>query len=104
MAKVNKCDRCGAIYERNDNCVLNSYNGTEMTIVGASLRTLSGRDVNYMELCDECVKKLDDFMNAKPYIIGVDLSREDINKNSNFVCDKFIRDCEDRVIAPKDGE
>lgn len=58
--KVKKCDRCGAIYEKNEKCKTKEVrNG----IVG-KIATISGRGIldEEYDLCDECIEKLYDWM------------------------------------------
>lgn len=58
--KVKKCDRCGAIYEKNEKCKTKEVgNGIVSTIVTVSERGLP--DEEY-DLCDECIEKLYDWM------------------------------------------
>lgn len=58
--KVKKCDRCGAIYEKNEKCK------TKVTMGGivSTIATISERgmlDEEY-DLCDECIEKLYDWL------------------------------------------
>lgn len=58
--KVKKCDRCGAIYEKNEKCKTKATgNGIVSTIATISERGLL--DEEY-DLCDECIEKLYDWM------------------------------------------
>lgn len=58
--KVKKCDRCGAIYEKNKKCKTKVIgNGIVSEIATISERGLL--DEEY-DLCDECIEKLYDWM------------------------------------------
>lgn len=58
--KVKKCDRCGAIYEKNKKCKTKAtVNGIVSTIATISERGIP--DEEY-DLCDECIEKLYDWM------------------------------------------
>lgn len=58
--KVKKCDRCGAIYEKNKKCKTKAIgNGIVSTIATISERGI--QDEEY-DLCDECIEKLYDWM------------------------------------------
>lgn len=58
--KVKKCDRCGAIYEKNEKCKTKATrNGTISTI--ATINERGMLDEEY-DLCDECIEKLYDWM------------------------------------------
>ena len=58
--KVKKCDRCGAIYEKNEKCkTKTTRNGTVSAIATISERGLP--DEEY-DLCDECIEKLYDWL------------------------------------------
>ena len=58
--KVKKCDRCGAIYEKNKKCKTKVIgNGIVSTIATISERGIP--DEEY-DLCDECIEKLYDWM------------------------------------------
>lgn len=58
--KVKKCDRCGAIYEKNKKCKTKAIgNGIVSTIATISERGIP--DEEY-DLCDECIEKLYDWM------------------------------------------
>lgn len=58
--KVKKCDRCGAIYEKNEKCKTKATgNGIVSTIATISEREIP--DEEY-DLCDECIEKLYDWM------------------------------------------
>lgn len=58
--KVKKCDRCGAIYEKNKKCKTKAIgNGIVSAIATISERRLL--DEEY-DLCDECIEKLYDWM------------------------------------------
>ena len=58
--KVKKCDRCGAIYEKNEKCKTKTIgNGIVSAIATISERGLL--DEEY-DLCDECIEKLYDGM------------------------------------------
>lgn len=58
--KVKKCDRCGAIYEKNKKCKTKATgNGIVSTIATISERGIP--DEEY-DLCDECIEKLYDWL------------------------------------------
>ena len=57
--KVKKCDRCGAIYKKNEKCKTKARNGTISTIATINERGIL--DEEY-DLCDECIEKLYDWM------------------------------------------
>ncbi len=58
--KVKKCDRCGAIYEKNEKCkTKETRNGTISKI--ATINERGMLDEEY-DLCDECIEKLYDWM------------------------------------------
>lgn len=58
--KVKKCDRCGAIYEKNEKCkTKEGRNGIVSTI--ATINEKGFIDEEY-DLCDECIEKLYDWM------------------------------------------
>lgn len=58
--KVKKCDRCGAIYEKNKKCKTKAIgNGIVSTIATISERGIP--DEEY-DLCDECIEKLYDWL------------------------------------------
>ncbi len=58
--KVKKCDRCGAIYEKNKKCKTKATgNGIVSTIATISERGIP--DEEY-DLCDKCIEKLYDWM------------------------------------------
>lgn len=58
--KVKKCDRCGAIYEKNEKCKTKEVrNGIVSKIATISERGIL--DEEY-DLCDECIEKLYDWM------------------------------------------
>lgn len=58
--KVKKCDRCGAIYEKNEKCkTKEARNG-----IVSEIATISEKgfiDEEY-DLCDECIEKLYDWL------------------------------------------
>lgn len=51
MAKVKKCDRCGKYYDSNTSVVN-----------GVALSTISGRFVEFKDLCDSCISEFKIFM------------------------------------------
>lgn len=58
--KVKKCDRCGAIYEKNEKCkTKEARDGIVSTI--ATINEKGFIDEEY-DLCDECIEKLYDWM------------------------------------------
>lgn len=58
--KVKKCDKCGAIYEKNKKCKTKEVgNGIVSTI--ATISEKGFIDEEY-DLCDECIEKLYDWL------------------------------------------
>ena len=51
MAKAKKCDRCGKYYDSNISVVN-----------GVALSTISGRFVEFKDLCDSCISEFKIFM------------------------------------------
>lgn len=61
MARVLRCDRCGHVYEKND---AHPYKagGCGTVISGVCLVTRNDCYVEEMDLCDECIEKLTQFL------------------------------------------
>lgn len=58
--KVKKCDRCGAIYEKNEkHKTKETRNGIVSTITTISERGTLDKEY---DLCDECIEKLYDWL------------------------------------------
>lgn len=62
MANAKKCDRCGAFYEKNVQYP-KSIGCCKTVADGVCLSTKSGDTVDYMDLCDDCLSALDNFLN-----------------------------------------
>lgn len=58
--KVKKCDRCGAIYEKNEKCKTKEAMGGIVSAI-ATISKQGMLDKEY-DLCDECIEKLYDWM------------------------------------------
>lgn len=58
--KVKKCDRCGAIYEKNEKCKTKAIRNGIVSAI-ATISELGLPDEEY-DLCDECIEKLYDWM------------------------------------------
>ncbi len=58
--KVKKCDRCGAIYEKNEKCKTKEITGGIVSAI-ATISEQRMLDEEY-DLCDECIGKLYDWM------------------------------------------
>lgn len=58
--KVKKCDRCGAIYEKNEKCKTKVIRGG----IVSTIATISKREMldEEYDLCDECIEKLYDWL------------------------------------------
>lgn len=58
--KVKKCDRCGAIYEKNEKCKTKVTSGG----IVSTIATISEREMldEEYDLCDECIEKLYDWL------------------------------------------
>lgn len=70
MANAKKCDRCGAFYEKNVRYE-KSIGGRKYVIDGVCLTTSNDDTVGCMDLCDECLGKLDRFLNGDELAIDV---------------------------------
>lgn len=62
MAAAKKCDRCGKFYDRNNRIVKGLYKNE--FIDGISKTTSIGNCLNQIDLCDECLDKLDIFLSG----------------------------------------
>ena len=61
MAAARKCDRCGKFYTPEDKKFdVNGHIVTQIRTI-----TASGYDMDYFDLCDECVKAYYRFMNKE---------------------------------------
>jgi hypothetical protein len=62
MANAKKCDRCGEFYEKNVRYELTA--GGRKTVIDGVCKTTSNEcTVDYMDLCDDCLSALDNFLN-----------------------------------------
>ena len=62
MSKALKCDRCGKYYEKN--VLVKSVGAVHGGIInGIITSTAEGKEDKHYDLCDDCIKKLFDWMN-----------------------------------------
>ena len=61
MARVLRCDRCGHVYEKNETHP-NTAGHFRTVISGVCLVTRNYGYVEEMDLCDECIDKLTQFL------------------------------------------
>ena len=66
MAIARKCDRCGKYYEENKKY---RYNLVMGTVIGLRFETLEGFNSSRIDLCDECLGKIKNFL-------GTDIFKE----------------------------
>lgn len=62
MAAAKKCDRCGKFYDRNNRIYKGRYKNE--FIDGIVKTTNIGNYLNQIDLCDECLDKLDIFLSG----------------------------------------
>ena len=62
MAAAKKCDRCGKFYDRNTRINKGLYKNE--VIDGIVKTTNIGNYLNQIDLCDECLDKLDIFLSG----------------------------------------
>ena len=62
MANVKKCDRCGKIYARNNRMTNGLYKNE--SVDGIAKTTSIGNYLKQIDLCDECLDKLDIFLSG----------------------------------------
>lgn len=62
MAAAKKCDRCGKYYDRNNRINKGLYKNE--FIDGIVKTTNTGNYLNQIDLCDECLDKLDIFLSG----------------------------------------
>ena len=62
MASVKQCDRCGKLYNRNNRTIKRLYKNE--FIDGIVKTTNIGNYLNRIDLCDECLDKLDIFLSG----------------------------------------
>lgn len=62
MADAKKCDRCGKFYDRNNRMGKGLYKNE--FIDGIVKTTNIGNYLNQIDLCDECLDKLDIFLSG----------------------------------------
>lgn len=63
MADAKKCDRCEKFYE--ENTITKRINGYIYKIGGITVLSTGESNVFYADLCDDCVKDLNKFLNGK---------------------------------------
>lgn len=63
MANAKKCDRCGKFYEKNILYTKKCRNST-VHVDGICMTTTSNDNVDYMDLCDDCIHKLGLFLSG----------------------------------------
>lgn len=66
MATARKCDRCGKYYDENKKY---RYDSTMGTVIGLRFETLQGFNSSRIDLCDECLGKIKEFL-------GTDILKE----------------------------
>ena len=66
MAIAKKCDRCGKYYDENKKY---RYNLVMETVIGLRFETLEGFNSSRIDLCDECLGKIKNFL-------GTDMLKE----------------------------
>ena len=62
MASAKQCDRCGKFYNRNNRMIKGLYKNE--CIDGIVKTTNIGNYLNQIDLCDECLDKLDIFLSG----------------------------------------
>ena len=62
MASAKKCDRCGKYYDKNNRMRKGLYKNE--SIDGIAKTTSIGNYLNRIDLCDECLDKLDIFLSG----------------------------------------
>lgn len=62
MASAKQCDRCGKFYNRNNRTIKRLYKNE--FIDGIVKTTNIGNYLNRIDLCDECLDKLDIFLSG----------------------------------------
>lgn len=71
MAKAYQCDRCQQYYTENKEIPMG---GTDKMLCGVlyKIRLADGtiRDGRYYELCDDCLKKVKDFMDLRADVVS----------------------------------
>lgn len=66
MATARKCDRCGKYYDENKKY---RYDLGIGTVIGLRFETLNGNISSRIDLCDECLGKIKEFL-------GTDILKE----------------------------
>lgn len=66
MATARKCDRCGKYYDENKKYRYDLGTGT---VIGLRFETLNGYNSSRIDLCDECLGKIKEFL-------GTDILKE----------------------------
>lgn len=68
MADAKRCDRCGNYYiEKEKNYKLDGFR-----VLRVSFTNFFGQNFKSMDLCDECVEKLDQFMNPSRIVVDTE--------------------------------
>lgn len=62
MASAKQCDRCGKFYNRNNRMIKGPYKNE--SIDGIVKTTNIGNYLKQIDLCDECLDKLDIFLSG----------------------------------------
>ena len=66
MATARKCDMCGKYYDENKKY---RYDFCMETVIGLRFETLNGNNSSRIDLCDECLGKIKEFL-------GTDILKE----------------------------
>lgn len=66
MAIARKCDRCGKYYDENKKY---RYDLVMKAVIGLRFETLEGFNSSRIDLCDECLGKIKEFL-------GTDILKE----------------------------
>lgn len=66
MATARKCDRCGKYYDENKKY---RYDLDMGTVIGLRFETINGNNSSRIDLCDECLGKIKEFL-------GTDILKE----------------------------
>lgn len=61
MAMVRKCDRCGKYYDENSKYI---WGFGRAQIIGLCFETIYGNHSNKIDLCDECLGKVKEFLDT----------------------------------------
>lgn len=78
MSKAFRCDRCKAFYDRNDkDDELKRIGYKGVKIFGMMITDRGGDRLEYFDLCPECTKALDIFMNHS------EINESEVKDNEN---------------------